>query len=363
MSETGAIIEESLKMLCIVQSHRRPSSRFRVLQYCRPLADKGITLVPRFTGNAKWTVSRIPYVSKALVLARWVAQTAAVTPSATLYRSHFHGSIVSRGIVHGLPSVERLLPKPLILDVDDAIWLTRPMGKAAAIHAARQAALVVAGNRYLAGWFSQYNSNTWLVPTSIDTEQYYYVSRPTDQPFNIGWIGSWATLQYLEAAEGGIARFLAHYPESRLLIVCDRRPTFTDISPERIDFVPWSANTEVPLIQRMDVGIMPMPNNEWTRGKCAAKMLQYLAAGIPCIVSPVGANAEILAEADVGWGAESESDWYDALEEAYLNPSIRYRRGARGRELVGSNYSIVASAPKLAAAIRSVCAIPGPSRT
>jgi glycosyltransferase involved in cell wall biosynthesis len=143
-----------------------------------------------------------------------------------------------------------------------------------------------------------------------------------------------------------------------MLVVCDRQPQFKLLPEKSWRFVPWTAEDEVPLVQEMDVGLMPLPNTEWTRGKCALKMLMYLACGIPAVVSPVGVSGEILQNSEVGLAARETNDWFVALSRVYADRELGAQLGAAGRKLVEERFSVQANVPRLAQVIEKIAARP-----
>jgi glycosyltransferase involved in cell wall biosynthesis len=228
------------------------------------------------------------------------------------------------------------------------MWMARPSGVLAARTAARTASAVVVGNRFLEGWYSQHNRNVVLIPTSIDTGRFSLIASLFRDPFTIGWTGSRATLPYLEGIEPALNAFLDQQPTARLLVVCDAPPRFHGRVRHHLDFEVWTPERESELLGRMSVGIMPLPDDELARGKCSFKMLQYMARGLPVIVSPVGSNADILGEGEVGWGASVTDDWVDALRDCWRDPERAARLGRNGRALVENHYSADVAVEKLA---------------
>ncbi|MBK6899710.1 MAG: glycosyltransferase [bacterium] len=131
-------------------------------------------------------------------------------------------------------------------------------------------------------------------------------------------------------------------------------PRFDSLPPDRVDYEPWRPEGEAAFFQGLDIGLMPLPRNEWTLGKCSYKMLLYLACGVPVVVSPVGMNESVLAQADVGCAADSEARWVDALVALIDDPEGRERRGRNGVALVASHYSVSALSPRLASMLKGV---------
>jgi glycosyltransferase involved in cell wall biosynthesis len=121
--------------------------------------------------------------------------------------------------------------------------------------------------------------------------------------------------------------------------MADQAPRFTKIPEGRVRYFPWSPDAEAPFVRKLDVGIMPLFFNDWCRGKCSFKMLQYMASGLPVVVSPVGMNEEVLGMGQVGFPARNEGDWYDALDTLYKDHDLGHRLGLAGREIVVKHFS------------------------
>jgi glycosyltransferase involved in cell wall biosynthesis len=349
-----------VRVAALTSGENVPSSRFRVRQHIEPLAAHGVHVR-----------EYIPAIDKYAPPATWARRLGrGGTPPLHLWESlklatrapglvgSWRGQItwLERELFPGRLTLEPLLKRPLVLDVDDAIWLASPRAEAATIRLARLATVVAAGNRYLADWFSRYAAEVRIIPTAVDTTRFAPAAEPPAprDRFVIGWTGSRATLPYLEAIEQPLAHFLGAHPDAELLVVADHAPHFRDIDPTRIRFVPWSPDTEASTLREMDVGVMPLPDDEWTRGKCSFKMLQYMACALPVVVSPVGLNQEILATAEVGLGARTDREWNAALAALYADRSAGRALGERGRQTVLQRFSRAVVASFLAEIFHSV---------
>jgi glycosyltransferase involved in cell wall biosynthesis len=258
---------------------------------------------------------------------------------------------LEREVLPGHLTLEPLLHRPVLFDVDDAIWLLSPGHERATRAIARRSACVLAGNDFLADWFSSAAPAVERVWTAIDTDRFLPAPRG-DRPFVAGWTGSGGSLRYLQAVAPALARFLAEAPDARLRVVSDTFVALPEVPVDRVDLVPWSPAIEATAIQDIDVGLMPLGGGEWAKGKCAFKMLQYLASGVPAVVSPVGMNADVLAMADVGLPATTEDDWVEALLTMYRDRERARALGRAGRELAERVFSVPVIAPQLAAAMR-----------
>lgn len=319
------------------------STRFRVRQYIQPLSRFDISVteyIPRW-GESCGLPS--PFKMAARIPA--------------LFQSRRADLIwLSRELVQGYATFERLLKRPRILDVDDAIWLRPPLGRLGQPWVARGMDAVIAGNDYLADYYSRYCRSIFVVPTGIDTRR--FTPKPAsdnpEQPFVIGWTGSRSNHKYLQTIEPVLHRFLQAHPDSRLLIISNGLWKPERILHDRIDFHFWNPNDETRLLHRMSVGLMPLPDDPWTRGKCSFKMLQYMASGLPAVVSPIGMNKQVLAKGPAALAAQTLDEWGEALETLYRNPSLRQSMGQTGRRIIEEFFSVEILSERLAEIFRLV---------
>ena len=196
-----------------------------------------------------------------------------------------------------------------------------------------------------------------IVPTAVDPDRYVArdaAVRDHAANFVIGWTGTAGNLKYLHAIETPLKRFLDEYPSAQILIVADEAPSFNELPVERVRFTRWSEEVEANAVQMMDVGIMPLPDDEWSRGKCSFKVLQYMACALPVIASPVGMNAEVLALGELGISAESDIEWYDALKLIYEDSGKAISFGRVGRSVVETFFSRDVVANQLAAIFKGL---------
>ncbi len=329
-----------IKVTALTASKVDPSSRFRIRQFIEPLKHLGINVHEHRSLINRYRIEPLPMLAMALRIPGLLA-------------SRFSDvTWLGRELVSGRFTLERLAGKKRVFDVDDAIWLPYKTDFSAEI--ARQCKGVIAGNRFLAEHYERAGAKVWLVPTSVDTKVWKPADRQADQPWTIGWIGSWSNLKFLYDIEGPLVQFLNEHSETRLLIVCDRRPSFGKIPHDKLLFEQWSARNEMRMVQQMDVGLMPLDDTEMSRGKCGFKMLSYMAVGLPVIVTPVGVNQEILGHDDVGFPASSANDWYTALERLFTETDRGLQMGKAGRCVVEAHYSVRTNAPKLAEIFREV---------
>ncbi|GAA4442021.1 hypothetical protein GCM10023188_41220 [Pontibacter saemangeumensis] len=243
----------------------------------------------------------------------------------------------------------KVFRKKIIYDFDDAIWLpstTRENSwvaklrwprKTAAI--CRWSAKVSCGNGFLQNYARRYNPAAVLLPSVLDTEK-GYIEQKQQQTAEvvIGWIGSHSTLPYLQLIAPALQRLEQKY-SFKLYIIADRPP---QLNMQATVFKKWRRETEIPDLLQLNIGLMPLPDTEWARGKCAFKALQYMALGIPAVVSGVGANKEAVRDGATGYICNTEQEWYERLEQLILSAEARAEMGAAGKAWVQARYSLQA---------------------
>jgi glycosyltransferase involved in cell wall biosynthesis len=246
-------------------------------------------------------------------------------------------TLLQREFLSTTVTLEGWTHAPRILDVDDAIWVG-PRG-AFADRLARLCELVICGNAYLEEHFARLGVATAIVPTAVDAGRFAPAPEPPPEDrLDIGWLGLGSGLPYVEARAAAFARALAALPRARLRIMSDRRPQLAGVPPDRWTFDPWSAETEAAFARSLDIGVMPLADTPFERGKCSYKMLLYMASGVPVVVSPVGMNRDVLAMGDVGLGAVDDGDWVEALVALGRDREWRQRCGAAGRAVVLAHF-------------------------
>jgi glycosyltransferase involved in cell wall biosynthesis len=240
------------------------------------------------------------------------------------------------------------LSRRRIFDVDDAIYVRKPrrLGEAADdspwrkqkfAATCRWVDAVAAGNDVLAGVARASARTVAVMPTSIDTAAYQPTTATAADPPTIVWIGSPENLVYLEMIRPALARLAGRYPALKMRVICSRFPEWPEVNVERIA---WSSATEARALAAAHIGVMPLTDDEWARGKCAFKLLQYMAAALPCVASPVGANTEAVIEGYNGFHARTVDDWERHLDALIRSPELRARFGASGRAHVESRYAM-----------------------
>jgi glycosyltransferase involved in cell wall biosynthesis len=235
-----------------------------------------------------------------------------------------------------------------IFDVDDAIYVRKPrrLGdlpdesawrKRKFAATCRWVDAVAAGNDVLAGVARPAAREIAILPTSIDSACYLPSTAGPQDPPTVAWIGSPENLIYLEMIRPALARLARRHPTLKLRVICSQFPDWHDVTVER---VPWSSATEAQALAGAHIGVMPLTDDAWSRGKCAFKLLQYMAAALPCVASPVGANTEAVLDGVNGFHADSVDAWEQGLEKLIASPALRAQFGAKGLAHVKERYSL-----------------------
>lgn len=227
--------------------------------------------------------------------------------------------------------------KPVIFDIDDAIWI----GSEEHIKENLSVAdTVIVGNHYLAEEISKRcTAKIKIIPTTIELNEYPDTRREEKgKPFRVGWLGSYFTNEYIAEMAPILVEFLKD-KNAELYIISAKMESLEALFPEKTIFKEWSETSYIEEISKLDVGIMPMPNTEWVKGKCSFKMLQYMGAFVPVVVSPYGMNEEVLAQGNCGIGVKDNEEWKAALERLYKNTEEAHTMGEIGRKIVEEKYS------------------------
>lgn len=333
-----------------------PSQRFRFEQYFKALSNLGHSYTLKSFLNSKdW---KIFYQSGKATDKLLTLLLGFIKRFFTLFQALRYDFIfIHRELAPvGPPVLEwilaKILRKKIIFDFDDAIWLTdktnesvlektvRWRGKVSLI--CRWSYKVSCGNDYLAEYAQKFNKNVIVNPTTIDiTSVDQYLIKLTPQidreEVVIGWTGSHSTLKYLLLLEPVLQQLEKELPQIRFVVIADQPP---NLKLKRLTFIKWNKESEVKDLSQITIGIMPLPDDEWSKGKCGFKALQYMALCIPAVVSPVGVNSKIINHGKNGLLATTDKDWIAALQMLTGNSEERKRLGQAGRKTVEELYSV-----------------------
>ena len=339
-----------------------PGQRYRIEQWAPYLRDAGISV--DFLPFADVELAELLY-EPGRVIAKCMRMAAAFARRVghlAKIRGYDAVLIYRCACLAGPAVIERLislLQKPVIYDFDDSIfvlhtaeangrfgWLKFP-GKTASI--CRLSNHVVVGNSFLADYTRKYNRRVTIIPTSVDTARYQPVKKTGSAgPVVVGWTGSSTSQTYLEMF-APVLRELVARRHIELHVISDRRPLLPGV--QHI-WRRWSADTETQDLSALDIGIMPMPDDAWSRGKCSLKALQYMAMGIPAVCSRVGTNPEVIKQGENGFLAATPEEWLGRLESLVDDPTLRRKLGQEARRTVEERYSMERSAGLFARVVR-----------
>jgi glycosyltransferase involved in cell wall biosynthesis len=337
-------------------SERGPSSRYRIYQFLpyleragihcavRPLFGRTYFALLEINSSVLRTCGKALYVSARFVKRIWdlvkIGKTEVVVIEGQLFP-------------YCPPWIERvltLLGKKLVVEFDDAIYLTPGHGRKIP-SLLRLSAAAIVGNSTLGKYASVHQPNVVVVPTVVDTDRFRpgLEERPSaaaalDRRITIVWIGLGYNFRYIRMLLPTLRELQKEY-RIVLRIISSDVPVLPGVD---VEFRPWSYESEVQDLQTANIGVMPLLDDEWGRGKCGLKLLQYMAVGLPAVASAVGVNCEIVRARENGFLARTEEDWYRQLAELCRNPELRRRMGEAARETVVGQYSLKQWGPALA---------------
>ncbi len=325
-----------MEAYAFIQAARHVCYRYRILQFLPLLASYGIYFRPIVLGSG--------------VFSRWRRLRGL---------PRLEAAILQRRLLDRLSlATVRKLSRRLIFDIDDAVAYRDGGGGKSSFSRQRLrrfrrtvelADVVIAGNSYLAGLALEAGARqVAVIPTCVDVRRYMAVTRRRVDGgrVRIAWIGSRSTLRYLMPLRPVFEWLARAVPDRWLLrVICDAFPDWHGVPMERID---WSESTEVRALVEADIGIAPLADDRWTRGKCGLKVLQYMAAGLPVVATPVGVQREMVVDGQSGFHARTLREWVDALAHLIAHPSLRQQLGRAGRLRCLRDYDVHTWAEPLA---------------
>ncbi len=354
-----------MRVLAVVPSiyDTSPGQRFRIEQWEPILREKGVEITYASFENDE--LRAVLYEG-----GRVLAKIGAVTRNMKRRRRELSDVsdfdliyIFREAALLGPPWFERRIAKsgvPVVFDFDDAVFVSYKSpsngylsylkfpGKTAEI--CRLSAHVMAGNEYLADYARAYNDNVTIIPTTIDTDKYELRDDPGEpETVTVGWSGSFSTIQHLDTIRD-VLQELARSEKFLLRVI--GAPVYK-IDGVETEAMQWRSETELRDLAKIDIGLMPLPDENWSRGKCGLKALQYMALGIPTICSPVGVNSTIIKDGENGFLAGGKDEWIAKIKMLIHSAALRRKIGVAGRETVEREYSAKVVAPRVFEVFRS----------
>lgn len=334
------------------------SSRLRSLQYIPALADAGIevTVSGLFDDQYLKTLygnGTRPRIRSLLLYVKRLFSLATVFRYDVVW--------IEKEIFPYFPPICEMLLSLLgiryVVDYDDAIFhnydmssnglIRKMLGRKIDVVMARSAC-VIAGNEYLASRALKAGApKVVIIPTVVDHTRYGKRHSADDGQLVIGWIGSPSTQCYVVDIRDALGAVCDKF-DARIVLVGASNDVFDQLPGLPIELVSWSEDTEVQAIAGFDIGIMPLPDGPWERGKCGYKLIQYMAVGTPVVASAVGVNIEIVQGWQCGRLADGQTQWRQALSVLLADAAERHSLGVNGRQAVEQHYSLQAQAPRLA---------------
>ena len=331
---------------------RSPGQRFRFEQYIPYLEQNGyICDMSYIVSEADDRIVYAPghYAAKLAIFAKSVVTRLRDVLAARRYDIVF---IYREALMINTGMIEALLAATgarTVFDFDDAIWLQGVSKNNARLSWLRGGAskipgilrrvdMVFAGNAYLADYARRFHANVHVVPTTLDTDTHAPFARVPHAGVCVGWSGSPSTTPHFDLIVPALAKVKAAFGERVYFkLIGDGSYRRTELN---LVGLPWCEATEVADTAEIDVGVMPLPDDDWSRGKCGFKALLYMALAIPAVVSPVGVNTEIVRDGETGYLAKSEDDWLTGLSRLISHPELREKMGRNGRNTVLERYSV-----------------------
>jgi glycosyltransferase involved in cell wall biosynthesis len=319
-----------VKVVFFVQGMHVAASRYRVLQYLPFFHAAGIdTKVFEFPENMAGWSSLWEFLKDGDII---FVQRKRLPRSALLFLKR--------------------LKKKILYDFDDAVMfknslsknpysLRRTMSFKRMLH---YVDLVVAGNEFLKQEAEKYHTRVKVLPTPIDAERYQMKEYYKSDTVTMGWIGDHGSIHYMESYKDVWEAIGRKYTNIVLTIICDTFIKTKDIALKKI---PWSYEREIDDLMSLDIGLMPLFDDLWSKGKCGFKIIQYLGVGVPAVCTPVGINRDVVQDGVHGLWANTKDEWVEKLSTLIENPSLREKMGGEGRKKIMDAYTVQVCAPKL----------------
>ena len=327
-----------------------PSSRYRVLQFLPFLEKRGIQADVHSLHDDHYLASRYSGgKTSPFYLASRMLSRLSVLAGASRYDLVF---IQKEMLPHFIDLPEWFLWRNgvrYVVDLDDAIHLMYPDGllKGKIPRVLSRAHMVLAGNRYIEDYERRYNENVVFFPTVVDTDRMHPRDSADRKDVVVGWMGTPETVKYLTAILPAVENAASGTPLSLLVVGAPVPPTHGIRATSKA----WSEAAEASDLRAMDIGLMPLADDEWSKGKCALKLLQYMSAGVASVTSPAASAPEFVRDGENAWMARDVNEWRDRIDRLARSASLRAEMGARARVTVEEGYSLRVWGPRFVDAL------------
>jgi glycosyltransferase involved in cell wall biosynthesis len=326
---------DEMKVLFLIQGFQVAASRYRVLQYLPFIQEAGIeTEVLQFPAR----------------MSGWASLYDTLKAAGTIFVQRKRLPLPILMLLKGLG-------KKIIYDFDDAVMFKNSLAenpystrrRLSFKRMLRYTDLVIAGNEFLKEEAEKYHGRVRVLPTPVDAERYRPKAYPGGAVVNIGWIGDHGSIHYMESYKDVWEEVGERFENVMLTIICD---TFIETGRIRLNKVRWNLEREIDDLHSLDIGVMPLFDDLWSRGKCGFKIIQYLGVGVPAICTPVGINRDVVVDGVSGFWAVSRREWVEKLSTLIGDAGMRERMGKAGRRKIMEGYTVQACAPRLIEWIR-----------
>ena len=345
-------MRKKVLILCLHRPDRSPSQRFRFEQYLPFLSEKGYEFDFSFLLNEKEDKDFYQpgkYFQKARIVLKSILKRWREVNGGSKYDLVF---VQREAFMLGSAWFEKKIARrrPVIFDFDDSIWMHEVSQANRRLAFLKNAAktseiiqsstLVFAGNEFLANYALQFNKNVTIIPTTIDTAVYSPAGKLEKDRICIGWSGSFSTIKHFKLAIPALIKVKERFGDKVYFkIIGDANYYCEELKTQGQG---WSMATEIEDLSEIDIGLMPLPDDDWSKGKCGLKGLQYMALEIPTLMSPVGVNNSIIQHGVNGYLVNSEQEWVDAISDLVEDPLKRKSVGKMARQTVEQQYSVTA---------------------
>lgn len=333
------------------RSGRSPGQRFRFEQFQQYLEQNGFVITYSHIVNA-WD-DRIFYQKGKYLLKVFIGIKAFFIRMRDVLRANKFDVILVYREAHfiGTTFFEKLLAKSkakVVFDFDDAIWLNdtsdansnlkwlkKPEKTGEIVSLCDK---VIVGNSFLANYANQFSDKVTIVPTVINTNLYQTTKKKITHHICIGWTGSTTTIKHFELAVPFLKALKEKYHNKiRIKLIVDAEYINSELE---VEYSPWNKASEVKDLDDIDIGIMPLPDNDWSKGKCGFKGIQYMGLGKPTVMSPVGVNNEIIEDGKNGFLASTHEEWVEKISALIDSSELRSKIGKAGRKTIEKRYSL-----------------------